>query len=236
MAKERKTKAKKLRNRKLWLIFGSIGLVLIAAAVLLFLLLRPIEIETVSFQEEEISLKAGELVPLVYSYLPEDATKTALSFKSSNRSVATVENGVLTAVGEGSCYISITAESGAKDKVRVSVDAPMVEREVAIVGAWGIFAVQREGKLEYVYNDSSILHLTEERSGSLTYGKEEYAFPDWRLAQTSEGYDCFTVRTDSREELSLYFCTDSASAYENCLMLRLSEGELLLFRRLPTEE
>lgn len=230
MARERKTKAKRLRNRKLWLIFGSIGVVLAGVAVLLFVLLRPIPIDSISFAEEEIRLKAGELLILSHSYLPEDATETALSFKSSNRDVATVQNGILTAVSEGSCYISVTAESGAKDTLHVQVEAPMVKQEEAIVGLWRIFAVQKDGELRHIYNDDSNLSLTAERSGHLIYGKEEYALPDWRFTDSRDGYDCFTATDAAKKTWQMYYCTDSSSSYENCLMLQLPDGELLLFR------
>lgn len=230
MARERKTKAKKLRNRKLWLIFGGIGVVLAAVAVLLFLLLQPIDIDSISFDEEEIRLKAGERLILAHSYLPEDATETELSFKSSNRAVATVQNGILTAVSEGSCYISVTAESGAKDTLHVRVEAPMVKQEEDIVGQWRIFAVQKDGELRHIYNDDSSLSLTAERSGHLVYGKEEISIPDWRFTGSRDGYDYFAVKDEARKTWQMYFCTDSGSAYAGCLMLQLPDGELLLFR------
>ena len=231
MARTRKTKAKKMRSRKLWLIFGSIGLVLVGVAVLLWLILRPIHIQSISFDDEEIVLKAGESLTLQHSYIPIDATETALSFKSSNRDVARVENGILTAVKEGSCYISVTAESGAKDTLRVQVEAPLVAQEESLMGLWWLFAVQENGELHYVYNDDSSLSLTEERNGSLLYEKAEYLFPDWRYDRSDGSYDYFTVQDASQQKLKMYFCTDSSNTYEKCLMLELSRGELLLFRQ-----
>ena len=217
-------------NRKLWLFFGSLGLSMVAGAMFVFLLLRPIPIDSVSFSVEEISLKAGEACPLSYSYLPEEATKTELSFMSSNRAVATVENGVLTAVSEGSCYISITAESGTKDTLRVEVVAPMLPQEETLVGRWLIFATMNEGKLKHLYNDDSSLTLTEDRSGHLIYGKEEYRFPDWRFTEKREDYYFFDIKDENQQAWKMYFCTNSASSFEKSLLLQLPSGETLLFQ------
>ena len=76
MVRERRTKAKKFHNKKLWLILGAVGLALIAVGILLFFLLRPIPIRSIEFELEEITLKVGESFPLRYEYLPENATKT----------------------------------------------------------------------------------------------------------------------------------------------------------------
>ncbi len=234
--KEKKTKAQRLRRRKLWLIGTGLGLLLIAVGVVLWIFLRPIPIQNLVFDGESLSLKVGESQLLGYTYAPEDATKTALSFKSSNRSVATVQNGVLTAVGEGTCYISVTAESGAKDTLHVTVEAPLTEKEALLVGDWVFFALQEEGKLRYVYSESGSLRLSEDRSGSLTYGKTDCVFPDWRYQEALTGYDGYAVRTEDGEELTMYYCTDTASAYEGCLMVSLPEGELLLFHRAVVSE
>lgn len=235
-SKGKKTKAQRLRSRKRWLICSGIALLLIAVGIALWIFLRPIPIKAIDFETESLSLKAGESLTLSYTYAPEDATKTELSFKTSNRKVATVQDGVLTALSEGSCYISVTAESGAKDTIHVTVEAPMMARESLLVGDWVIFAVQEDGELRYVYNDPSSLSLLEDRSGSLTYGKTGYIFPDWRYTESIVGYDCYTVQAEGEEDLTLYYCNDAGSAYENCLMLSLPDGKLLLFRRLPSEE
>ena len=59
--------------------------------------------------------KKGETLSLSYSILPSNATNQAVSFKSSNKSVATVSNsGVVTAVGEGTATITVTTADGSK--------------------------------------------------------------------------------------------------------------------------
>ena len=230
MARRRKTRAEKQLNRKLWLFFGSLGVSLVAAAAFVFLLLRPIPVDSISFSQEEICLRAGESLPLTYSWLPDEATETEVVFKSSNRAVASVQNGVLTAISEGSCYISITAESGAKDTLFVKVEAPLVEQEKAIVGLWRIVGKLRDNKIDYIYNDDSSLTLAEDRQGVLIYGKKEYRFPDWRYKATQNGHDYFEVKDESQQTLDLYLITDRSSGFMNCLRLYLPDGECLLFK------
>lgn len=71
-----------------------------------------IAVESVSLSEESLTLDEGETATLVVTILPEDATDKTVSWSSSNSSVATVSNGIVTAVKEG--IATITATAGGK--------------------------------------------------------------------------------------------------------------------------
>ena len=72
----------------------------------------PIEIEEVTLDAESLSLKAGERVTLSATVKPDDATDKTVTWTTSDASVATVSNGVVTAKKVGSA--TITAKAGDK--------------------------------------------------------------------------------------------------------------------------
>nr|MCR5120670.1 leucine-rich repeat protein [Lachnospiraceae bacterium] len=59
-------------------------------------------------------LRVGESVTLTATVAPEDATNKKVSWTSSAPTVATVADGVVTAVGEGESTITVTTEDGGK--------------------------------------------------------------------------------------------------------------------------
>nr|MCR4584572.1 Ig-like domain-containing protein [Lachnospiraceae bacterium] len=68
----------------------------------------------VSITPETLSLKVGESGTLTAAVVPENATNKNVSWTSSAPDVATVTDGVVTAVAEGETDITVTTEDGAK--------------------------------------------------------------------------------------------------------------------------
>ncbi len=235
--KKEVSKAQRLRKRKIWLISGGVGLFLLALGVVLWLILRPIPIETIRFDAENLILKVGESSELFYTYTPENATERMVSFQSSDPAVARVENGMLHALAEGSCYVSITAESGESGYIPVVVEAPLVEKENLLPGEWYLYARKEKNEpLRYVYNEPGTLILLENRTGSLELKKESIQFTDWRHAETMEGYERFSAVRDKSKSYTFYYSTDPNSAYRGSLMIELPSGELLMFYKVPVKE
>ncbi|MDR0424810.1 MAG: Ig-like domain-containing protein [Clostridiales Family XIII bacterium] len=76
----------------------------------------------------DLSMAIGETASLTATVVPETAANKNVSWHSSNTAVATVENGVVTAVGEGEADIVVVTDSGgytASVKVSVSEEAKM---------------------------------------------------------------------------------------------------------------
>ena len=59
-----------------------------------------------------MSINEGSSYPLTATLTPSDATNKSLIWTSDNESVATVSNGKVTAVSEGSATITVTTEDG----------------------------------------------------------------------------------------------------------------------------
>lgn len=101
----------------------------------------PVEV-TISGAPE--SLEKGETATLTASVSPSYMAQS-VTWESSDNSVATVENGVVTAVGKGTVTITATATDGTKDSesVTIKVTAPDLNYNFKAVG-------------EYLYSGSHV--------------------------------------------------------------------------------
>ena len=73
-----------------------------------------IKVTGVSLDKTTLSLKEGASQPLTPTVLPTNATNKNVSWSTSDSSVATVTNGTVTAVKEGSATITVTTQDGGK--------------------------------------------------------------------------------------------------------------------------
>ncbi|MDR2383366.1 MAG: DUF4374 domain-containing protein [Prevotellaceae bacterium] len=72
-----------------------------------------IPVTSVSLDKDSINLPINGTYQLLATVLPENATNKNLQWNSSNTSIATVNNGIVTGVAAGTSTITITSESGA---------------------------------------------------------------------------------------------------------------------------
>ena len=70
---------------------------------------RTISVESITLNKPQLSLVKGATETLTATVLPTTATDKAVTWKSSDTAVATVENGVVTAVAAGNATITATA-------------------------------------------------------------------------------------------------------------------------------
>ena len=93
-----------------------------------------IKVESVVLNKNEITLKEGEIEVLHYSFTPNGAEYKTLEWTSSDNNVATVNNGTVTAVSEGSCTVTLTTDNGKKASCTVTVvkntDVPKPDEKV----------------------------------------------------------------------------------------------------------
>lgn len=78
-------------------------------------------VETVKINSEDFEMYVGEEKQLEVNVSPEDAQNKDIVWKSSDESVATVENGKVIALKEGVVEITAEASNGVKDSVVVTV-------------------------------------------------------------------------------------------------------------------
>lgn len=88
---------------------------------------KPILVTRIEFELANCTLSVGETFETSIKITPENATNKAVSYASDKESVATVNAaGVITAVGEGTCTITVTSAENAdiKAECAVTVKAP----------------------------------------------------------------------------------------------------------------
>ena len=73
-----------------------------------------VAVESVALDKAELSIEAGKTATLVATITPDNATNKNVTWATDNDKVATVANGVVTAVAEGKANITVTTEDGAK--------------------------------------------------------------------------------------------------------------------------
>lgn len=79
----------------------------------------------INLSKKSYTLKPGVSVQLKAKLTPSNSTNTSLSWKSSNTKVAVVNaSGNVTAVGNGTAYITVSTDNGKTDKCKVEVKTP----------------------------------------------------------------------------------------------------------------
>ncbi len=82
-------------------------------------------VTNVTLEPTTLTLEAGSTGKLTATVEPSDATNQTVTWSSSNPEVATVDNGVVTAVSVGEAIITVTTEDGSKTATcKVTVNAP----------------------------------------------------------------------------------------------------------------
>lgn len=91
----------------------------------------PPEVKVISLNEKETTLVKGDTCTLTASVVPSNAYQN-ISWKSSEPSVASVENGTVTALSEGTAVITARSSNGVSASCKVTVvgETPVVTPEV----------------------------------------------------------------------------------------------------------
>lgn len=83
-----------------------------------------IQVESISLDKTELEITEGDKETLVATVLPENADNKNVIWSSSNAEIATVEDGVVTAIKEGETTITAKTEDGGKTaECKVTVKA-----------------------------------------------------------------------------------------------------------------
>ncbi len=86
--------------------FGNI------TAVCTVTVISNIEVESISLEKESVTLQPGGEVALIVNIQPYYGVDRTVTWQSDNEEVATVDNGMVTAVGYGNAAITATASNG----------------------------------------------------------------------------------------------------------------------------
>ena len=82
----------------------------------------PKEIESLSFAQDEVSVKIGESINLIVTIKPSELSSSKLIWKSSNSKIVSVdENGKIKGLVSGKAVITVTSSNGKKATCQVEV-------------------------------------------------------------------------------------------------------------------
>ncbi len=78
-------------------------------------------VSQIVYNKNAITMKVGETYTPLFSFKPENASNTSLAFETSDASVATVENGTITALDDGNVKITARTTDGSNKKAVMSI-------------------------------------------------------------------------------------------------------------------
>lgn len=156
-----------------------------------------LEPSSVWLSEYWVDLEVGETLTLTADVYPENATDTSVTWSSSDSSVATVSNGIVTAVGEGSCEITATTSNGVSESCTVDVSAatePVTDPtdpsassdyDKYVLGDWRLTYVWDNEANEDIpadqYGMSSKLTFNADHTASMTFNTESTDELTWKF-------------------------------------------------------
>lgn len=85
---------------------------------------KQVAVSMITVSPKTLNLEVGQTGTLTATVTPDNATDKTVTWTSSNDKVATVVDGTVAAVGEGTATITATAANGKKDTCKVTVKVP----------------------------------------------------------------------------------------------------------------
>ena len=157
-------------------------------------------VTSVSLSETALTLRVGDNAALTASVLPEDAVDKTIEWGSTNPEVATVNNGVVTALAQGTAQIWVKATAvgladtcevtvlGAMDQTTVTYNAV---KDIAYLtdGAKVFFGTSKEGEdyIMGIYNEATSKNNI--KGVAATYGENRHTV-------TAEQAYAYTVKRE----------------------------------------
>ena len=157
----------------------------------------PTLVESVVLSSHDITAKTGQQIVLDATVLPENASNKEVSWDSSDNSVATVEDGVVTTVSTGDAVITVTTQDGGfTDTCAVKVEEPdPVDIPVDSVSMGDAEITLKEGE---EYDLTATVSPGDATNQSVTWSSsvgEVASVSDGHVKALSEGVTVITVTT-----------------------------------------
>ncbi len=159
-----------------------------------------VSVKSVELSEEALTLRVGDQTTLTATLLPSDAVDKTLAWGTTNPEVATVSNGVVTAVNKGSAQIWVKATAvgisdtcsvtvlGAMDQTTVTYNA-VKDPALLTDGAKVFFGTSKEGEdyIMGIYNEATSKNNI--KGVAATYGENRHTV-------TAEQAYAYTVKRE----------------------------------------
>ena len=165
--------------------------------------LPPIEIEvaSVSLNKTSLAMKTGQQETLTYSITPANATDQTVEWTSSNRSVATVNNGVITAHANGEATITVKTTNGktASCAVTVTTDGDVEAESVSLDKISIGMKVGQKGNLTHSINPAN---TTDQRVEWTSSNRSVATVDNGIITALANGKTTITVKTTNGKTAS----------------------------------
>ena len=218
----------KHRFKRSFLRWIAVGAGLLAIAVVLYLVLRGTPAEAIRLSESEVAVKIDTTFRMTYKLTPADSDD-GVQWSSSDERVATVEDGILTAVGEGDCVITAVTDSGCKDLCFLRVLPPLQPQEKEATGYRKLYASTLDGEVSYHYGTEYTLSLYSDLTGHL-YCPDGVWKLTWSYAGTQEPYYCFDAELSDGSKATITYDADTGHSMHGVVSILLANGDLWSFK------
>ncbi len=144
------------------------------------LTVKDIDITKVALSPSSIKLKKGGSETIEAKVYPAAAEGAEIEWSSSDTSVATVEDGIVNAIGNGTATITATAANGKSGSAVVNVEAKKSSsnKPATIVNNYYGWTPKQIGNRftdDFVFSDSSYRYLSDSEVNSLTLSETQKA-------------------------------------------------------------
>lgn len=177
-----------------------------------------------ALDDPQVNLTVGESYAVSWAAEPYNHTEK-LSWLSSDPSVATVDqSGEITAVGQGSCIVTLSAPSGASVEVEVFVIDDLSEETLAACGEWYSYGAYLND--EYAYYDGLYLWLDGDGTGFIVLEDGEELYFNWHYIDYD--YECYFYEAIAEDGSECMFVVYYTGEYAGDLDFYLTD-ELWIF-------
>lgn len=172
----------------------------------------------VYLSEYYVTLGIGEELTIEPEIYPENAGDKSVTWTSDDPSVATVSNGTVTAVGEGSCNITATTSNGVSESCIVFVSASSYSSyDSVVLGNWYCTEIYDMDSYETLTTeefgmDSSIVFY-DDHTAIMTFGDETSDEIDWEYSYTDSDGDYNYTLSDGVDDVDCYYIVDDGELW-----------------------
>ena len=174
--------------------------------------------------DPQVYLTEGESYTVSWTAEPYNYTEK-VSWVSSDTSVATVDSyGEITAVGQGSCIVTLSVPSGVSVEVEVYVGSDSSEVEQVVCGEWSSYGAYIDGNSDYYYGVE--LYLYDDHTGVMYHDGDSISF-EWVFDFSDEEthyYDAY-----AEDGSYFWFTYDYAGEYEGGLDVCMEDNFWVFF-------
>ena len=195
---------------------------------------KPIEVTGIKLNKETLSLKEGASYKLKASIQPQNASDKAVSWDSDDASVATVSDGVVTAIAEGTATITARSSNDMTASCEVSVSKPQASEVILSETS----VTLKEGQNHTL---TATVKPENAKDKTVTWSSDNASVAtvsDGIITARREGMALITAKTVNNKEATCLVAVeaievDSVSISENSLTLKEGETHTLSASVLP---